>query len=542
MTVVEELVSVLGLEIGSDVMSTLAKFQATVSKGLAGLSLMGGVAAAAFAGVVVSVAHAGDEIGNMAEQLGVSTDALQEMKYAADQSDVTFETLTSSLKFMSKNAFEAATGSKEAMEAFAGVQLRDANGLKDPAELLMSVADRFKTLKDPIQQTNLAMKIFGRGGMAMIPMLKTGGEELRAFMEDAHALGYVLDKETIEASDRFDKSFKRLRSSLEGVRNKLGAPFVDAFGRAMFALSEIIRKNLLPFVEKRLVPALKEIGRRFGGVIDVVRSLGSELASIGSKLTDNPIVRALMQLVGAAVDMEMVKAAVIGLGVVLVATGLAAAASWLLAVAPFIALAVLIGLIVDDIRAFVQGGNSVIGMVEKWGKAFNPDDSPVIAFFKSAIALLFDLTDPAKWKRMGDAAVTAVMYIGKAIKDYISNSSVGQFLSSAANFISDPLGPDRRAAAKAAIGGAVDPFGMMGLGPTPETLQGNFRGSFGAGASSPDASAVIAPRADGKAGIVQSNTFNVNATGLTAEQAKAAVKEAVDDANREAHEAVGGGH
>lgn len=542
MTVVEELVSVLGLEIGSDVMSTLAKFQATVSQGLAGLATLGGVAAAAFAGVVVSVAHVGDEIGNMSEQLGVSTDALQELKYAADQSDVSFDTLTTSLKFMSKNAFEAASGSKEAMEAFAGVSLRDANGLKDPAELLMTVVDRFQQLKDPIQQTNLAMKIFGRGGVAMIPMLKAGGEELRAFMEDAHALGYVLDKETIEAADRFDKSFKRLRSSLEGVRNKLGAPFVDAFGRAMFALSEIIRKNLLPWIEKRLVPALQEIGRRFGAIIDVVGALGSELASIGSKLMNNPIVKAIAELVGSAVDMETLKAAVIGLGVVLVATGLAAAASWLLAIAPFIALAVLIGLIVDDIRAFVQGGNSVIGMVDKWSRAFNPDDSPVIRFFKSAIALLFDFTDPAKWSKFGAAAVDAFKYIGTAIKDYISNSSVGKFLSKAADFINDPLGPERRATAKRVIGEAVDPFGVMGIGPTPETLQGNFRGGFGAGAASPDASAVIAPRADGRAGIVQSNTFHVDASGLTAEQAKAAVKEAVDDANREAYEATGGGH
>lgn len=540
MTVVEELVSVLGLEIGSDAMATLAKFQATVSQGLAGLATMGGVAAAAFTGIVASVAHAGDAIGNMAEQLGVGTDQLQELKYAADQSDVSFDTLTTSMKLLSKNAYEAATGSKEALESFAGIGLHDAGTgkLKTADQLLMSVVDRFQGIKDPIKQTNLALKIFGRGGMAMIPMLKAGGEELRAFMQDAHDLGYVLDKETIEASDRFDKSFKRLRSSLEGVRNKLGAPFVDGFARAMFALSEVIRKNVLPFVEKRLVPALQEAGRRFGYLIDVVADLGRELSSVGAQFMDNPLVKAIMDLIGLVFDMDSLKAAIIGLGVVLIGTGLAAAASWLLAVAPFVLLAVLIGLIVDDIRAFVQGQDSVIGRLEKWGKAFDPSDSPVIRFFKAAIALLFDFTDPAKWSKFGSAAVDAVKYIGKAIKDYITDSAVGRFLSKAAAFIEDPLGPERRASAKQFISDAVNPFPPGG----PPQAFGSFRPGFTGGAASPDASTPIPPNASVSPAISQSIEVNVHGTNMTPAEVKTIVKEAVDDSNRDTYHAVGAGH
>lgn len=541
MTVVEELVSVLGLEIGSDVMSTLAKFQATVSEGIAGLATLGGVAAAAFAGIVVSVAHVGDEVGNMAEQLGVSTDALQELRYAADQSDVSFDTLTGSMKFLSKNAYEAATGSKEAMEAFAGIPLRNANGqLKTADQLLFATADRFRELKDPIKQTNLAMKVFGRGGMAMLPMMKASQEELEGFIDDAHELGYVLDKETIAASDRFDKSWKRLRSSLEGVRNRLGAPFVDGFGKALNGLANIIRDKVLPFAS-RLAVALQDAGKRIGYVMDVLVSIGQAIMNIGSRLMDNPIMRAIGELVGSVNGMYLLEAAVIGLSAVLVTTGLAAAASWLLAVAPFVLLAVLIGLIVDDIRAFIDGQDSVIGRVQKWAKAFDPNDSPVIRFFKTALDLLFDLTDPAKWSKFATAAVEAVAHIGRAIKSYIADSAVGKFLSSAMDFMNDPLGPERRAAIKQGLGNAVDPFGAMGLGTPPQMAQGNFRPGFVGGASSPDASASIAPRAEQR-GITQTNHFQVDASGMTPEQAKKVVKDAVDDANREAHAAVGGGH
>lgn len=408
MTVVEELVSVLGLEIGENALSNLTKFRSAVTTGLAGIGGMVAALGAAFAGTVVSTAHWGVEVNKVAQQIGISTDAVQELKYAADATNVSWESMTVGLKFLSKNAAEGADASIRISEALGGVEMRNANGqLKTADELLEAFADKIAAIKDPIEQVKVAMHgMHGQSGVEKMPLLKLGGAGIRKLREEARDLGLVLNKETIDASDRFWKSLNKLKFALMGVRNEVGSPFIDDFTEALDDAAHIVRGTRIWFME--LAKTIRDLGQRFGRVIEV----GKHAFEVVRKFAmDNK----LDKLADAVHWVELLEAAMVGIAVIGVASAGSVAASWLLAAAPFLLIATLIGLIVDDIAHFLTGGESVLGMADKWSRAFDPKDSNLIKLLKAALSFLFDLGDPAKWRRVVEAVKAVGGDVRKAI-------------------------------------------------------------------------------------------------------------------------------
>lgn len=397
MTVVEELVSVLGLEIGDSALSNLSKFRAAVTQGLAGVGGIVAALGAAFAGTVVSVANLGIEIDTTSRKLGVSTAALQEYRYAADVTNVSFDSLTTAIKFLSKNAAEGGDASKRILEGFSGIAMRDAKGNLKTAEVLFEdLADKIAATKDPIKQVELAMHaLHGQSGTEVLPLLKLGKKGIQDLREEAEALGYVLDKKTIDSSKRFHVSLTRLKYALMGVRNEAGAPFIDDFSDALDWMTERVRRARV-WVQG-FTKDIRDLGQRFGRMMEVGKKA---FEAIGKFVEDNR----LDKISDSIRWLDLLKAALIGIAVIAAVSAAAFAASWILAAAPFIIIATLIGLIVDDIAHFLSGGKSVLGMADEWSKAFDLEDSNLIKFFKEALRLLFDLGDPAKWQRVRDAA------------------------------------------------------------------------------------------------------------------------------------------
>lgn len=452
MTVVEELVSVLGLEIGENALATLTQFRSAVTKGLAGVGGMVAALGAAFAGTVVSVANLGLEISTTARKIGISTDAVQELQYAADMTNVSFSSLTTAMKFLSKNAAEGGDAATRIMSALGGVGMRNANGqLKTADELIEAFADKIVKVKDPIEQVKIAMHgLHGQSGVEIMPLLKLGGEGIRRLREEAHDLGAVLDKDTIRASERFNVSLQKLKYALMGVRNEAGTPFIDDFSDAMDWMTDRVRAAREGFQE--LAKGIRELGQRFGRIIEV----GKHAAEVvGKFLKDNKFDK-----LGEAIHwMDLLEAAMIGIAAISVTSAASVAAGWLLAAAPFIIIATLIGLIVDDIAHFITGGESVLGLAEKWSRAFDPKDSNLVKFFKAALQLLFDLGDPAKWKRIAAAASAIGGDVRKAI---MGENGIGGW------FGKDPNDPSL-------YGTENDPRAVNGRVPTEKMSDAEFK-------------------------------------------------------------------
>ena len=166
----------------------------------------------------VDAAH---EVKKLSDQLGISTDRVQELGYATKA--VGEYGMSMALRTMASHAYAAAHGSQEAEKTFwrLGVSIRGANGQLLPADqLLERVADGMVRVKNPTERMALATTMFGRAGVRMVEVLKNGSAGMRKMYEEARRLG-IMSKHMIELSEKEHHAQIELNYSEKTLRNTI---------------------------------------------------------------------------------------------------------------------------------------------------------------------------------------------------------------------------------------------------------------------------------------------------------------------------------
>lgn len=142
-----------------------------------------------------------DSVGDLAAQYGVSTDAISEMQYIADQSSTSIEGMTSAMTMLLNRAKENGEGFKEL-----GVDVYDANGnLKQMDELFYDTIGALNNIESEGERSRLMLETFGRSAMSVGEVVRKSSEELAQMRQEAHDLGVVMKEDTINfASDMND--------------------------------------------------------------------------------------------------------------------------------------------------------------------------------------------------------------------------------------------------------------------------------------------------------------------------------------------------
>lgn len=375
--IVQELIALLGFEVDAASMdkatSAFKKFR-TLALGISGafIAVGAGVAAA-----IKSTADAGDEARDTATRLGVTVEALQELRGAAAASGASNEELSAALQHLSRASAEAAAGTKEKAEAFAraGIKVRDATGKIRPAdELLAALADRFDQIPDAARRTQLAFDLMGRSGTRMIPLLLEGAAGIQALREETRATGSVISQDLAEKADELNDSLGLLRLYLTGIVRTIGGagiPYALDMAKALMAWIKANRA----LIQSRLKEWIDRIGAVLSGLVTVMGAvIRTFLFFAGAVTNTNGPLAVFVALIGAGVlvnigRMVSALAAVVGaFGSVrraVVLAKLAIYAEFAIIGALFIGLSALIYYVADDIRAFFEGQDSIIGRIKK---------------------------------------------------------------------------------------------------------------------------------------------------------------------------------
>jgi len=151
------------------------------------------------------------DLEEMSVVTGIAAESLYALSYAADQNGVSMQGLVKSMIFMHKNLFAMQKGTKSAVEAFGrlGLSAKDLAG-KTPDEQFLIIADRIASIKDPTQRAALALKVFGRSGAMLLPLLSQGSGAIRAYQDELKRLGVTVSGEDIGAAAGFYKEVKKL--------------------------------------------------------------------------------------------------------------------------------------------------------------------------------------------------------------------------------------------------------------------------------------------------------------------------------------------
>lgn len=184
-----------------------------------------GAAAGALVDCTLAAGDYADEINTASMVTGLSTDKIQELQYAAELVDTSFETISSSMQKNLKSMSSAADGTGAAAEAYAqlGVSVTDADGnLRDSEEVYWELIDALGNVSDETERDLLAMQLLGKGARELNPLIEAGSDTLADLADEAHATGYVLDGETLDAFQEFDDQMVRMDNGVTAAKNALG--------------------------------------------------------------------------------------------------------------------------------------------------------------------------------------------------------------------------------------------------------------------------------------------------------------------------------
>ncbi len=239
-----------------------------------GFSIAGAAINTALIGAAKVAANFGDALDETAEKTGVTVENLGRLKYAAEQNDSSFEGLSTGLKFLSKNLFEAATGGKEQSKIFAalGIATKSATGAIRPAnDVLTDLSGIFSKLPNGAEKTALALKIFGKAGQDLIPFLNQGPEGLKKLGDEAERMGVVVDAASAKLGDEFNKALDRSKTAALGLSLSIGNVLLPS-------LTSIIDKG------NEVVIFASGIARQFPFATQAALGLGAALTAVGGGL------------------------------------------------------------------------------------------------------------------------------------------------------------------------------------------------------------------------------------------------------------------
>lgn len=192
-----------------------------------------------------------DHLKVLSEKTGETVEQLSRLEYAAQMSHVEAGALDIALKKLSMSMQGVNLDTGNAVKAFdvMGVNVKNANGtLKSQTEVLMLVADRFASYKDGAAKAALAMDIFGRSGVDMIPLLNKGRDGIKELTEESDKLGLTMSKQDEEVLVKYGETMKQVNA------------VVERLGRA---------------VAVGMVPALTNLGNAFTGAAGTAKTFES---------------------------------------------------------------------------------------------------------------------------------------------------------------------------------------------------------------------------------------------------------------------------
>ena len=222
-----------------------------------------------------------DEMSKAAQKVGASTEEFSKLTYAASLADVSMETLVGSLGKLTKAQAAASDGTGAQAKIFdaLGVSIKNADGsLRESTDVLADFADKFQELKGSPEAMAAGFSIFGRSFQELIPLLKDGGDGIRAAGEELEAFGGVLSSEAGKNAEEFNDNLTRLETAAK-------------------ALSMAVASDLLPDLV-RLTESWVELAKDGGtlqetatGIANVFRVVGGVAEFVGGYFTalDNVI-------------------------------------------------------------------------------------------------------------------------------------------------------------------------------------------------------------------------------------------------------------
>ena len=188
-------------------------------------------------------AKAGDEIDKQSQKLGVSAENYQKLSYAMERCGADVEDFRKGATNISKTLAEVQNGADESATAFGelGVSLRNnVDGtMRSTEDVLLDTIAALADMDDETERNAAANKIFGKSYQELAPLLNSGADGIRDLMDEAEEYGMVMSDDAVKASAAFEDSLTKLKGTLGGIKNNLGAALLTPLSTLVDGFSDL---------------------------------------------------------------------------------------------------------------------------------------------------------------------------------------------------------------------------------------------------------------------------------------------------------------
>ncbi len=302
-------------------LSNLTQSVGRLAAAMRNLALVGVATFAAFAVGMSRFIGMGDQVAKTAAAIDISSESLQEWRFAADRMGVTQEETDKGLLRFARSLGEVKlnTGSLTTiLKANAPALLEQFKGVKNTDEGMNLLIDTLANIEDKNIKLALTQAALGRSGVKMAKLMTAPREEIERLLQRSRDLGIVMSDETAAAAEVAQDKLTNFMASVKGVGMTIAAamlPEITALLGEMTAWvmenRELITTNVIPFI-KGIGSGVKDL---VVWLIPVVQGIKRFVSAIGG-------LRAVLIIVGAVLAVTLGPALVGVIGALLSPIGL----------------------------------------------------------------------------------------------------------------------------------------------------------------------------------------------------------------------------
>lgn len=173
-------------------------------------------------GVIKSSMESIEHLTLLSQEFGITTKQMGGLKVVGEEVGMSVEDMGASLRIMQKNLSDAVTGIGLGTVGLQKLGL-SAEALKNlkPEDQIKVIATAFQGLNNQTDKAAVATDLFGRNGLAMIPILNKGAEGLDEANAKALQYGIALSNVDSAKVTQTSEAFHDTSLAIEGAGNKL---------------------------------------------------------------------------------------------------------------------------------------------------------------------------------------------------------------------------------------------------------------------------------------------------------------------------------
>lgn len=473
-TVIEEFVATLGWEVETEELEEFGKQVDDLGNTLKWMAGIAAGASAALGALIVTTNRETAEMANLAQSVGLSAETLEALTGVVKNVGFQADNVVDLVEEMNNKFGEMAglgemTAVKESLQIL-NLEFKELQRLK-PEEQFQQIIDAALQLEDQQKAVAAVDMLMGGEANKILGFLRAQGTTLEDILQRYKDIN-LLTEEGREGAQKFTMIWGQFTTILQsvlqlfsGLVGEAMAPLVEEFTDFVVLNKDLIKTQVKQWAEA-VVSAFKFLWSILREVFSVVKGVVDRLGGLKNTLK-------LVALAFASIKIATLLASLKSLGVIIAAikaSGFGDFLSFLKSPAGILTgLLILLGLAIEDLIVYFQGGDSLFG---KWGDTIAEFTQTHIT---GLVAALFGLSQEEFDMAVLDTFERVLQFITEDIPIAIENL-VGRF-----DELFSVLGDDSASAADKVL--AVFTFlqeNLFALGETALQFWGGIFGAIGA--------------------------------------------------------------